>query len=451
VPLPSERVTPIRQDATLAHHAGYLSDEERILPLHIVQLLLYGAGGIAGGLVFTMMNNALPLMLLGYTMPSDVPDFFAPGRAVPAQIVALLANERSLFGGLVQPIVGALSDRTHTRIGKRSPYILAGGIGTGLAIALLALQPPFWWLVTLVTLAGIALYIAVGPYVALLADITPPRQRGRAGGLMAIGGVVGAVAFTVLSTLLWDSARGWVFVATGVGVALSLALVAFGVHEPSSIGTPNPARHDSSAHASLLHRAREMRSHRSLTLYTLSMGVYWLGAGAASPFITRFATEELGLSPSASLAMVLVLVLATALGAIVAGALGDRLGRKHILQPGLVFFALAAIVASQVQDVAVAFPVIVLVGLGNSVPTALHLPLLADLVPRAGAGTLMGLSSMVWSVAQPAGSYLSGVMIDNTGSYRGVFIFAGICMFGAFLILRLVEAPRHHADADADR
>jgi Na+/melibiose symporter-like transporter len=182
-------------------------------------MLLYGAGGIAGGLVFTMMNNALPLMLMGYTMPTGLPEFFAPGQPVPAQIVALLTNERSLFGGLVQPLIGAISDRTHSPIGKRSPFILAGGISTGLAISLLALQPPFWWLLALVTFAGLALYVAVGPYVALLADITPPRQRGRVGGLMAIGGVVGAVAFTVMSTLLWESARGWVFVITGLGVA----------------------------------------------------------------------------------------------------------------------------------------------------------------------------------------------------------------------------------------
>jgi MFS family permease len=407
-------------------------------------MLLYGAGGIAGGLVFTMMNNALPLMLMGYTMPTGLPEFFAPGQPVPAQIVALLTNERSLFGGLVQPLIGAISDRTHTPIGKRSPFILAGGAMTGLAIALLALQPSFWWLLALITLAGIALYVAVGPYVALLADITPPRQRGRMGGLMAIGGVVGAVAFTVLSTLLWDSARGWVFVITGFGVTLTLALVAFGVHEPSSMGDWHAVPHEEGRQPSLRSRAREMSQHRALAIYTLSMAVYWVGAGAASPFITRFGTEELGLSESAAFAMVLVLVLSTALGALISGALADRLGRKKVLGPGLVLFAVAAILASQVQNIAMALPIIVLVGLGNSVPTALHLPLLADLVPRAGAGALMGLASMAWSVAQPVGSYMSGVLVDNTGSYRGVFVFAGVCMLGAFLILRLVDVPKLH-------
>src|SRR5207249_5609244 len=113
-------------------------------PLSLLQSLLYAAGGIAGGLVFTMMNNALPLFLLSYSMPSNLPAFLNPGGAVPATIVALLTNERSLVGGLIQPLIGHMSDRTRTRIGKRGPFLLVGGLGTSLCIALLALQPPFW-------------------------------------------------------------------------------------------------------------------------------------------------------------------------------------------------------------------------------------------------------------------------------------------------------------------
>ena len=426
-----------------------LASEEVIPPLHLSQMLLYGTGGIAGGLVFTMMNNALPLFLKLYTMPAELPELFSPGQGVPAQVIALLTNERSLFGGLVQPLVGAMSDHTHTAIGKRSPYILAGGLGCGAAVSLLALQPPFWVMVALVTLAGVALFVAIGPYITLLADITPPSQRGRVGGLMAFGGVIGAVAFTALSWLLWDTARGWVFLITGIGVALSLILVAFGVHEPPSTGRRDMARQftrsmTEGAQAKVLDRAREMRRHHSLALYTLAMGVYWLGAGAAAPFITRFGTEELGLSDSSSLAMVLVLVLAMAVGALVSGYVADRVGHKRVLEPGLILFALAAITASQVQDLGQALPVIVLVGLGNSVPTALHLPLLADLVPKAGAGALMGLSSMVWSIAQPIGSYLAGALVDFTGSYRLIFIFAGVCMLGAYVILRQVRLPEQN-------
>ncbi len=422
-----------------AHHGDRVGDGAiaslHIPPLSLSQSLFYGSGGIAGGLVFTMMNNALPLFLLSYTMPLGLPAFVNPGGPIPATLVALLANERSLFGGLIQPLVGHLSDRTHTRIGKRSPYLLAGALGTGLSIAALALHPTFWLMILAVTMAGVSLYVAVGPYNTLLTDITPFSQRGRIGGLTALFGVVGSITFTVLSILLWDTARGWVFLITAVLAAISIFLVALSVREPLTART----------HAtSEQHRVPVLRSilaDRPLAYYIAAMAVYWLGAGAAAPFITRFGVNELHLDPSQSFVLLLVVVLATSVGAIVAGVVSDKIGRKRVLQPALLMFAVAAIIGSQVQTVWQALPVMVFVGLGNAAPTALNISLLADLVPKARAGTYMGYGNLVWSVAQPAGSLIAGTLVDYTNSYRGIFIFAGVCMIAASLLLRNVRSP----------
>ena len=409
---------------------------EEIPPLHASQLILYGMGGLAGGLVFTMMNNALPLFLKSYTMPVALSPFFVAGDAIPATIVALLANERSLFGGLIQPLVGSLSDHTRSPLGKRSPYILVGGIGTALCVAALALHPPFWLMIAAVTLAGIFLFTALGPYVALLADITPYSQRGRAGGLTALAGVVGAVAFTLLSNQLWESNQGVVFLLTAIGIVLSMVVVAFGVRESPALESALSKGKRKKVRIS--DSARGMANHRPLVWYIAAMGVYWLGAGAAAPFITRFGVEELGISQSTSFLLLLVIVLGTAVGAVVSGFLADKIGRKRLLRPALVLFAFAAIVSALVQDINQILPVLLLVGLGNGVPTALHLSFLADLVPREHAGEYMGFGGMVWSVAQPIGSLLAGVLVDVTHSYRGVFIFAGVCMIAAAILLRNV-------------
>jgi maltose/moltooligosaccharide transporter len=413
--------------ATEAHHIPALS---------LRQSLLFGSGGIAGGLVFTMMNNALPLFLFTYTMPLGLPAFLNPGGAIPATLVALLANERSLFGGLIQPLVGHLSDRTRSPIGKRSPYLVVGGLGTAAAIGALALHPSFWLMILAVTMAGVALYVAVGPYTTLLADITPFGQRGRVGGLIALFGVVGAISFTVLSILLWGTAREWVFLITAALVAVSMLVVAAGVREPHN------AMHHTRAELHRVPVLRGLLADRTLATYVGAMAIYWLGAGAAAPFITRFGVVELGLQEHDAFILLLMVVLATSIGAIVVGLMGDRFGRKRVLQPALVLFALAALVGSQVHDVVQALPVMIFVGLGNAAPTALHLPLLADLVPRARAGAYMGYASLVWSVAQPLGSLLAGVLVDATGSYRGVFIFAAACMLAASFLMRKVPSRR---------
>lgn len=406
---------------------------ETVPDLNLRQMILYGTGGIAGGLVFTMMNNALPLFLGTYRMPAGIP-FIAGGSQIPATIVSLLANERSFFGGLIQPLVGQWSDRTHTPLGKRSPFILAGGIGAAIAISLLALHPSFWLMIATVTATGIALYVAVGPYSTLLADITPYHQRGRVGGLMAVGGVLGAIAFSLISIALWEQARGWVFLLTAAGVALSLTVVALGVREPHHLVITHSK--EGGERTALW---QEVLGHRPLAFYIVSMAIYWLGAGAAAPFITRFGVYELHIPAGNAFTLLLVIVLATTVGAVLSGFLADKVGRKHVLQPALVLFALAALVGSQVQTLGQALPVMVLVGLGNAAPTALYLPLLADLVPKKRAGVLMGFANMIWSVAQPIGSLFAGALVDITGSYRGVFIFAGICMLGAVAVMHFVR------------
>jgi len=408
---------------------------QSIAPLGRLQALLYAVGGVSGGLVFTMMNNALPLFLLAYTMPLGLPAFLNPGGPVPAALVGLLTNERSLFGGLIQPIIGHLSDRTHSKLGKRGPFLLAGGFGTALCLAILALQPPFWIMVAAVTLTGVFLFVAVGPYSTLLADITPYRQRGQMGSWIAIAGVAGALTFTLLSIGLWDKARGWVFLITALLVAGSLLVVAFGVREPAT------QRSYKGEHTSARALVVALLAHKPLALYIVAMAVYWLGAGAAAPFITRFGVKELGVSEETSFLLLLVLVISTPVGALVWGKLADQVGRKRVLQPALVLFALAALAGSQVREIGQAIPVIVLIGLGNAAPTALNLSMLADLVPKKQAGAYMGYANMVWSVAQPVGAFASGMLIDVTQSYRGVFILAAICMIIAALILRRV--PDH--------
>lgn len=420
-----------------SNHTEQTPQDASVASLHIRQMLLYSSGGIASGLVFTMMNNALPLFLLGYAMPLGLPAFLNPGGPMPATVMAMLTNERSFFGGLVQPIVGQLSDRTRSRIGKRSPYILVGGIGAALAIGALGLPPPFWLMIIAVALAGILLYVALGPYSALLADITPYSQRGRVGGLMSLAAVVGAVLFTILGQLFWDTARGWVFVGSAIIVAISLAVVAFGVHEPSSLLMPLQAREKHTVPI-----WKEVLGRRALALYTLSMSVYWLGAGAATPFITRFGVAELRIKEGETFSLLLVIVVAMIIGTALSGVLADRYGRKRVLQPALALFAVAALVGSQVQTLAQALPIMLLVGLSNAVPTALNLPLLADLVPKARAGAAMGFSSMLWSVAQPVGSLFAGLLVDTTHSYRGIFVFAGVCMAISAAMMRLVKIGR---------
>jgi len=76
-------------------------------------MLVYSAGSIGSGAFFAFNNFILPLAL--------------KGLGAPDLVLGLLSNTRSIEGVVIQPTVGALSDRIWTRFGRRRPFI-AGGI-----------------------------------------------------------------------------------------------------------------------------------------------------------------------------------------------------------------------------------------------------------------------------------------------------------------------------------
>ena len=68
-----------------------------------------------------------------------------------------------------------------------------------LALLLLALHPPFWAMIAVMTVAAFFLAIAGAPYLALMADLFPPLQRGRVGGLIGLSAGIGNIAFILLA------------------------------------------------------------------------------------------------------------------------------------------------------------------------------------------------------------------------------------------------------------
>jgi maltose/moltooligosaccharide transporter len=133
-----------------------------------------------------------------------------------------------LMGLIVQPLVGAASDRTWTRIGRRSPYILFGALISMIAMFFMPNAP-------LVIKAGGAGVLAFGvlmlalmdgsfnvtfqPFRALVADMTPDEQRN--------------LGYSVQSFLI--------NVGAVIGSALPFILTAFGIPNEANAGSVAPS------------------------------------------------------------------------------------------------------------------------------------------------------------------------------------------------------------------
>jgi maltose/moltooligosaccharide transporter len=82
-----------------------------------------------------------------------------------------------MTGLLVQPIVGAMSDRTWTRLGRRRPYFLVGAILASVCLILMPNSSAVWMAAGLLWIMDASINITMEPFRAFVGDKLPEEQR----------------------------------------------------------------------------------------------------------------------------------------------------------------------------------------------------------------------------------------------------------------------------------
>ncbi len=82
-----------------------------------------------------------------------------------------------MTGLLVQPIIGAMSDRTWTKLGRRRPYFLVGAIVASIALILMPNSSALWMAAGLLWILDASINITMEPFRAFVADNLPEEQR----------------------------------------------------------------------------------------------------------------------------------------------------------------------------------------------------------------------------------------------------------------------------------
>ena len=82
-----------------------------------------------------------------------------------------------MTGLLVQPIIGAMSDRTVTRWGRRTPYFLIGAILCSLGLLAMPFSPTLWMAASLLWILDAANNVTMEPYRAFVSDKLDKSQH----------------------------------------------------------------------------------------------------------------------------------------------------------------------------------------------------------------------------------------------------------------------------------
>ncbi|MCS0615460.1 MFS transporter [Massilia kyonggiensis] len=107
-------------------------------------------------------------------------------------------------GLLVQPLVGAMSDRTVSRWGRRTPYFLIGAILCSLGLLAMPYSPTLWMAASLLWILDSANNVTMEPYRAFVSDKLPASQHSL--GFLtqsAFTGLGQTLAYLTPSLLVW--------------------------------------------------------------------------------------------------------------------------------------------------------------------------------------------------------------------------------------------------------
>lgn len=410
------------------------------MKLDYKKALLIGFGLFSAQLAWVIYNTYVPIFLQAgnpvFNASKAVTTFGFGLNATAAGFIMTLDN---IAGFLIQPLMGPISDRTRTRLGRRMPYILVFAPIAAIALAAIPLAPQmipaelngrfdqlgglfaFFMLALGVMLLAMALWRT--PTFALLPDLIPSPLRSQANGIVNLMAGIGGIIAFLLGGLLYNVYRPLPFWLGGAIMIAAVIVLFLTIKEPKELAEP------AQREEGLLTILRKLRAiprenARSLTLIVLTIFCYMMGYNAIETFFSSYGVNTLGVKESTASMILSAAYISFIIFAVPAGMLAARIGRKRTIMIGLALFAAVLVVAYFTPVVPVVIALLVVGGFAWALVNINGLPMVLDTSTTEDMmGTFTGLYFIAATLAGTLGPTFNGWVIDLTGgNYAMIFI-----------------------------
>lgn len=379
--------------------------------------------------------------VLGVLLPQQVEALDPQGKIASLAFVTSLSFAVTAFA---QPLIGALSDRTSSRWGRRVPWMAAGAVVGGIAlgfaggassVAVLAIA----WAVAQFALNGTD--IASSAY---LVDRFPPHRRGGVAAVMGVAVVVGGAAGILLAGRL--SSSPWMaYLLLGAGVLVAVLIFAAVVRDPPSvIRLPRRSRR-----AFVAEFRTAFREHPDFVRVLVWRASFTLAYVAVHGYLLYLLTDYIGLAaPDARGLMALLTVVggvAVVVSLLAGGWLSDRLQRrKPFLLVAAVLVVVGNIAAYALPTVAGVFLLAAAFGCGLGLSIACGTALGSEVIPdpQSSAARGLGTLNLAGNVGQALAPVVGAMAISLTGDYRSLFVLSTGFVVVATIILMTYRGSR---------
>lgn len=412
-------------------------------------VLAIGLGFFTTGISWSVYNSYLPADFLPTFIVGDLQNTIIGA-------VMVLDNAVALF---MQPYIGAKSDATQTKWGRRIPYIM---IGAPIAAAFFTLVAygwavfGFWAMFAFITSFNIAMAFYRAPVVALMPDLVPEEHRSKANGVINLMGGIGAIyAFAVASQIykISNPALGSLlgvtaaqsgpvlaFLTTSVIMVVSVIILFFVVKEPEVPHDP----HDKMGIVEAFQTVSFSEDKSAAAL--LGAILFWFfGYNAIETWFTRYGKEVLGFLTADASFLLNGIALSFVIFAVPAGYIAGKIGRRRTILVGLCIMITSLFVLWFTVDYWLILGILGVAGVGWAFVNVNSIVMIWQLIgqEKVGAGTgLYYASSMTAAIVGP---FISGVIFDLTSI--AVLFPLSITFFAISLILTLMVRTGEVGDA----
>ena len=435
------------------------------MKLNYRNTLLVGLAFMSIIAFWQLYDNVIPL-LLTRTFKLD--------ESITGVIMAA-DNVLALF---LLPLFGRISDRTRTKIGKRTPYILAGTAVTAILLLLLPVIDNgfyegkagfFYSLPAFVIVLGTLLFsmsVYRSPAVALMPDVTPKPLRARANAVINLMGAAGGIIYLAFTALTFPKSKTegmehvdyrLLFIFMAIFMMACVIIMAVTVNEPKlsaeneRIEREHP-EWDLTVEDKVSGGAKlPAPVLKSMVFLLLSIALWYIGYNAVTTWFTTYISVLMGEGLGGASTCFLIANVGAIVSYIPIGSMAAKVGRKKMIYFGTLLltasFGICYVLTTTADSVTIPMYItFALVGVAWASISVNSLPMAVEMCKGADAGKYTGLyytASMAGQVITPI---FAGFLLKNI-SYKILFIYATIFSLLSFITMTQVK----HGDVKADQ
>lgn len=408
------------------------------------------------GLTFLIGFGFFTISLTGPLYDTYVPIFL--GKYVSSMtLIGMIMTIDNLLALFLIPLVSVMSDKTHTRIGRRMPYIVTLLPLCAIFFGALpyAAEASLGALIAVICCINLTKQSAYGPVVALMPDIIPAEYRSEANGVINTMGGIASIVGTVFLARLMDldtvlpiigSTKNRIpFPLAGLLVIVAVVLLFCFVKEKKNPPDENKEKKEP-FFASF--KAVASQTDKSAFYILLSLFLWFLGYQGVLPFIGKYSTDVLGTSSGKAALAAGMVGVAYAIFAIPSGYIAHRIGRKRTIRTSLVVIAALTLLLFFHQPLTAGlsptvqlysfWAIMFLFGMFWVSIVTNSFPMLWQMASWGTMGVYTGLYYTASQLAAILAPILTGALIDTLG-YRSMYIFCSLCMVAAFFVMGKVK------------